>query len=87
MLISSFWAVLLSRSTTPLSLNRLPSISIPINGAAEGSNRETKMVTTMGNTIFSALETGRSCFMTIRRSALVVSAFMMGGWITGTRAI
>ena len=87
MLISSFWAVLLRRSTTPHSRNRLPSISRPIKGAAEGRSRETKMVTTMGNTIFSAWETGRSCFMTMQRSSLVVRARMMGGWITGTRAI
>ena len=30
----------------------------------------------------SVLETVRSCFITTVRSFLVVSAFMMGGWIT-----
>ena len=87
MLISSFWTVLLSRSVTPHSLNRLPSIRQAISGAAEGTSRATKMVTTMGKTIFSVLETSRRGFMTIWRSFFVVSSFMMGGWITGTRAM
>ncbi len=45
------------------------------------------MVTMMGKMIFSVLVTVRSCFITTVRSFLVVRAFMMGGWITGTRAI
>ena len=45
------------------------------------------MVTMMGNKIFSVLETGRSCFILILRSLSVVSAFMMGGWMTGTNAM
>ena len=61
--ISSFWAVLFRRSTTPDSRIRLPSISAPISDAAEGSIRETKIVTTIGNRIFSVFETSRSCFI------------------------
>ncbi len=87
MFISSFWAVLLRRSTTPLSFIRLPSIRQPTSGAAEGSMKDTKIVTTMGNRIFSVFETGRSCFIFILRSSEVVRAFMMGGWMTGTRAM
>ncbi len=87
MFISSFCTVLLSRSVTPHSLNRLPSIRHAISGAAEGTSRATKMVTTMGKMIFSVLETWRRGFMTILRSFSVVSSFMMGGWITGTSAI
>ena len=45
------------------------------------------MVTMMGKMILSVLVTARSCFMTTVRSFLVVSAFMMGGWMTGTSAM
>ena len=58
-----------------------------MRGAAEGTRRATKMVTTMGKRIFSRLLTSRRGRMTISRSFLVVRAFMMGGWITGTRAM
>ena len=78
---------MLRRSTTPHSRIRLPSIRQPIKEAAEGTRKDTKMVTMMGNSTFSVLETGRSCFILILRSASVVRAFMMGGWITGTRAM
>ncbi|SCJ53256.1 Uncharacterised protein [uncultured Blautia sp.] len=87
MLMSSFCTVLLSRSVTPHSRNRLPSIKQAISGAAEGTSRATNTVTTMGNTIFSFLETSRRGFITILRSSSVVSSFIMGGWITGTRAM
>ena len=53
MLISAFWAVSLNRGTTPLSRNRLPSISIPSSGATEGSISTTTIVTAMGKMIFS----------------------------------
>ena len=45
------------------------------------------MATMMGKMILSVLVTERSCFITTVRSFLEVSAFMMGGWITGTRAM
>ena len=45
------------------------------------------MVTMMGKTILSVLVTVRSCFITTVRSFLVVIAFMMGGWMTGTSAM
>ena len=77
--ISSFCAVLESLSVTPHSLSRLPNISMPISGAAEGTSRDTNIVTTMGNIIFSVLETGLSCSMDIWRSFFVVSAFIIGG--------
>ena len=87
MFISSLPAVFWIRSTTPDSFIRLPSISIPTRTAASGTIRETIMVTMMGKTILSVLVTARSCFMTTVRSFLVVSAFMMGGWMTGTSAM
>ena len=79
MFISSLPAVLLMRSTTPDSFIRLPSISMPISGTHEGRISEMTMVQMMGNKIFSVLDTVRSCVITMRRSALVVSAFIMGG--------
>ena len=45
------------------------------------------MVTMMGKMILSVLVTARSCFITTVRSFLEVRAFMIGGWITGTRAM
>ena len=51
-------AVLTRRSTTPDSLSRLPSISMAIRGAAEGSRSETNTVTMIGKQTFSVLETG-----------------------------
>ena len=45
MLMRAFCAVSDRRSVTPLSRNRLPSMSIPIRGAVSGMSRMTKMVT------------------------------------------
>ena len=87
MFISSLPAVFWIRSTTPHSFIRLPSISIPTRTAASGTMRETMMVTMMGKMILSVLVTARSCFITTVRSFLEVRAFMIGGWITGTRAM
>ena len=87
MFINSFCAVLDRRSTTPHSFIRLPSIRHPISGAADGRMRATIAVMMIGKTIFSVLDTGRSCPIFIARSFLVVNARMIGGWITGTRAI
>ena len=52
---------------------------MPISGTHEGRISEMTMVQMMGNKIFSVLDTVRSCVITMRRSALVVSAFIMGG--------
>ena len=41
----------------------------------------------MGKAIFSRFETGRSWVMVISRSRFEVSSFMIGGWISGTRAM
>ena len=87
MFISSFSAVFFRRSTTPVSFMRLPSIRQAIRGPAEGTSRATNTVTMMGKMIFSRRETSRRGRMTIRRSSAVVRARMMGGWMTGTRAM
>ncbi len=84
MYISALEAVSWSCLTTPDSLNRLPSISIPTSGAVVGRIRHTTIVTTIGNRIFSSLETGRSCAILICLSFSVVSSFMIGGWMIGT---
>ena len=87
MFISSFDAVFTSLSTTPLSLKRLPSISIPTRGVASGTMKATISVTATGNMIFSLFVTGRKLSITMARSFFVVSSFIIGGWITGTSAI
>ena len=45
------------------------------------------VATIIGNNIFSLFETGLSCSILIALSFLVVNNFIIGGWITGTRAI
>ena len=85
--ISALDAVSVSCLTTPDSLNRLPSINIPTNGAVVGSIMQTTIVTMMGNSIFSNLDTGRSCAILIFLSFSVVKSFIIGGWIIGTRDI
>ena len=77
--IRAFWATSLSRSVTPVSFSRLPNIRQPIRGAVEGSSSTTKIVTTIGNRIFSVLLTSRSCVIFTLRSFSVVSARIMGG--------
>ena len=44
-------------------------------------------VMTIGKRMRSSFDTGRSVCIRMARSFLVVSARMMGGWITGTRAM
>ncbi len=83
----AFCAVSESLPTTPDSLNKLPSINIPINGNKDGNNKVTIIVTTIGNTIFSICLTCLSCPIFILRSSLVVRAFIIGGCISGTSAI
>ncbi len=75
----AFCAVSDRRLVRPDSLKRLPSISMPTSGIASGTMRETTIVATMGKSIFSLLETGLSCFISIMRSFLDVSSFIMGG--------
>ena len=87
MYIRALDAVSASCFTTPLSRNRFPNISIPTNGAVDGRIRQTTIVTMIGNKIFSSLDTERSCSILILRSLSVVSSFINGGWIIGTRAI
>ena len=53
MFIRAFPAVSASLPVLPHSLNRLPSISIPTSGAADGRSRTTTVVTAIGNRIFS----------------------------------
>ena len=72
---------------TPHSFIRLPSMRHPTNGAALGSSSE--MITAMisGKRIRPSFETGRSVRILMPRSFLLVSARMIGGWITGTSAM
>ena len=85
--IIAFEVVSVSCFTTPDSLKRLPSMSIPIRGAVVGRIIHTTRVTTMGKRIFSSFVTCLSCGIRTLRSFSVVSSFMKGGCMTGTRDI
>ena len=79
MYIIALEAVSVSCLTTPDSRNRLPSINIPTSGAVVGRIRHTTTVTTIGNKIFSSLDTGRKFCILIARSFFVVNNFIIGG--------
>ena len=85
--INAFCIVSERRSMTPVSRARLPNISAPMSGVADGNNTAQVVSTVMGKRIFSSLETGRSCTIFILRSSSVVSRRMIGGWMIGTRAM
>ena len=87
MLIIAFWAVSDNLWTTPDSLNKLPIINNPSNGATDGNNNEQNKTTAIGKTIFSVLETFLNCPIFTALSFLVVKAFIIGGWINGINAI
>ena len=74
-------------SADPVALEQVCLDLVYAVTPADGNNNDTKAVTTIGKIIFSFFDTLRSCVMTISRSFLVVSAFMIGGWITGTNAM
>ena len=59
----------------------------PTSGAADGSSSAMITVMISGKRIFSVFDTGRSWRILILRSFSVVSMRMIGGWITGTRAM
>ena len=77
--INAFDAVSCNCFTTPDSLNKFPNINIPTKGAVVGKIITTTIVTTIGNNIFSSLETGRNCSILTLRSFSVVKAFIIGG--------
>ena len=74
-------------TTAEANIIKLPNISIPISGAAEGSNAAHRRVMMIGKQTFSSLETWRSWLILIWRSSLVVNSFMIGGWMMGTKAM
>ena len=87
-LMSAFDIVSAMRATEgPTSFARLPSISAPMSGTADGSNTAQSRSTTSGKQIFSIFFTSRSGGILISRSSFVVSAFIIGGWIIGTSAM
>ena len=72
-------AVLARRPVTPLSLSKLPSMSMPTRDMEPGAMRAATMVTMMGKMIFSRWVTMRGGFMWMRASAGEIITFMMGG--------
>ena len=88
MLMSALDIVSLIRATDePASLARLPSIKAPMSGTAEGRSTAQRSSTMSGKHIFSIFLTSRSGGILMRRSSFVVRAFMIGGWMIGTRAM
>ena len=65
----------------------LKTMSSQANVNAPGDIKVVRSKPTIGNMIFSSLETALGGFILISRSFFVVSRRMTGGWITGTRAI
>ena len=88
-LASSFWAELDSRSTTPLTLIRLPNIRLPIKATEIGAIMPAISVIIIGNSTSAVLDTGSCSSYSIRisRSSLVVSSLITGGWMIGTSAM
>ena len=85
-LASSFDDAPTSRSTTFDSRIRLPSISMPISGVANGTRTPTTTVTTIGKRIRVRCEISRLVYgITMARSLRVVMSRMIGGMMIGTR--
>ena len=76
-----------SRSVTPDSLRMFPKKSMPSRAIDPGAIRAAIRNAAIGKMILSRREITRGSGIRIRRSSLVGSSFMIGGWITGTRAM
>ena len=88
MYIRALEAVSVSCFTTPLSRNRLPSISIPTSGAVVGRIRQTTMV--IDDREQDLLQFGYRTKLLHLDLPLFLQwseAFMIGGWMIGTRDI
>ncbi len=68
-------------------LHQVASISIPTRTAASGTIRETMMVTIAWGSCPLGLGHGAQLLHHDGTLLLEVRAFMMGGWMTGTRAM
>ena len=67
---------------------RSPSMIVASSGSPFGAMQPPTIVITSGKSSFVVLETGLAVnFMAVFFSFSVVSARMIGGWITGTRAM
>ena len=77
--MSALWAVFDKRSVTRLSRRRLPKKSMPSSGSAAGVMKPVSRRPTMGNMMRVRRETAVGASILMRRSSLVVSAFMIGG--------
>ena len=62
-------------------------MSMPMRAEAAGTRRMQTTHTSTAKTRRSSFETGRSDFMRMSRSFLVVSSRMIGGWMIGTIAM
>ena len=80
-------AVSARRLVTPLSLSRLPKKSIPRRGRPDGTMNAVVRNPTIGKMIFSFWLTARGEGILMSLSFLVVSSFIIGFCMTGTRAM
>ena len=86
--ISEFSDTSAKRGTTPDTRIKLPSISIAINGDAEGTITLMMIVVRTGKMINVRRDGGSDGYsILIRLSCLVVSRRINGGWIIGTSAM
>ena len=53
----------------------------------EGTTKQVSSRPTIGKMIFSFCDTTRAGFILMRRSSLVVKRRMIGGWMSGIKAI
>ena len=84
-LASSLAEAFVSRSTTLDSRIRLPSMSDPMSGVANGTRTPTMTVTMMGNRMRVRALISREVYgIRIARSFFVVSSRMTGGMMSGT---
>ena len=80
-------AVSAKRRVTPLSFNRFPKNNIPKRGRPDGTRKQVNNNPAIGKITFSVWDTTRGGFIRISLSFLVVSSRIIGGCITGTKAI
>jgi len=82
--VRAVWA---SRSVAPHSFKKFPKKNIPRSGMEAGARKQQSKTPTAGKITRSLLDTSRSSVILISLSSRVVKSLMIGGWITGIRAI
>ena len=84
MSMSGLAAVSVSRFTTPLTLIRLPNMSMPMRGMTAGTIRAMMPPQMRGKRTSSVLEHFLTTFILMSLSFFDVIARMIGAWMMGT---